>query len=258
MSVRMVPHAPPNSAADTSVLREIPDDSSTAAQTTSVFPDSVITTTTKHGSDVHEALQNESITKQSTKPSQAPTSTEDATHNLPPKAFTHALDVMSDVLTEGMKGVFIDDVEQLPRHFKKYDARVSHPTQRELQVIPRRVLVAGVDAPGDGSWRLKLAAAWTTSGLQVLRPLWPKPVVNLQQRLVRLVCHQKPTVFEYDTNVRKLAGARGYGADVFRLIQRKLNFTDVILPVEGFGSVTSNGSWNGMVGVLSRRVSMSV
>lgn len=48
--------------------------------------------------------------------------------------------------------------------------------------------------------------------------------------------------------------ARGYGADVTRLIQRRLNFTDTLVPNTGFGAF-SNGSWSGMVGDLSQGVS---
>ncbi|KAG7161170.1 Glutamate receptor-like 47, partial [Homarus americanus] len=63
----------------------------------------------------------------------------------------------------------------------------------------------------------------------------------------------KPTVFEFADNATRLADARGYAADLLRLIQKRLNFSDVILPVVGFGSIIENGSWNGMIGVLSRQ-----
>ncbi|KAK8395450.1 hypothetical protein O3P69_006243 [Scylla paramamosain] len=59
-------------------------------------------------------------------------------------------------------------------------------------------------------------------------------------------------VFTFEDWKQGLPGCKGYAADLIRLIQGKLNFTEIILPVYGFGSVTSNGSWNGMVGELSR------
>lgn len=65
---------------------------------------------------------------------------------------------------------------------------------------------------------------------------------------------QKPTVFMFRES-EGLSTARGYGADVTRLIQRRLNFTDTLVPNTGFGAF-SNGSWSGMVGDLSQGVSI--
>ncbi|KAG0719063.1 Glutamate receptor [Chionoecetes opilio] len=62
----------------------------------------------------------------------------------------------------------------------------------------------------------------------------------------------KPMVFTFNDETQGIPGCQGYAADLMRLLQRKLNFSEVILPVQGFGSVTNNGSWNGMVGELSR------
>ncbi|MPD05951.1 hypothetical protein E2C01_101726 [Portunus trituberculatus] len=65
-------------------------------------------------------------------------------------------------------------------------------------------------------------------------------------------------VFTYRDRKKGLPGCNGYAADLTRLIQGKLNFSEIILSVYGFGSVTKNGSWNGMVGELSRLVSISL
>ncbi|XP_071519145.1 uncharacterized protein [Panulirus ornatus] len=158
--------------------------------------------------------------------------------------FMRAMAEVEGVLFEGLQGILIS------------------PSRRGLaptvpsEAVDQRVLVAGVDAPGDGSWRLKLVAAWTTSGFQVLRPLWPKPAFNLQGRTLRINCLKKPTVFLFNDGDH-LAQSRGYAADMMHEIQKRLNFTDVLVPNTGFGAYR-NGSWNGMVGDLLRQSHYSV
>lgn len=54
----------------------------------------------------------------------------------------------------------------------------------------------------------------------------------------------------------RLADAKGYCADITRDIQKRLNFTDVLVANTGFGAYR-NGSWNGMVGDLLYGVSFT-
>ncbi|CAL4169346.1 unnamed protein product, partial [Meganyctiphanes norvegica] len=107
-----------------------------------------------------------------------------------------------------------------------------------------------VEAPGDGSWNLKMAGTWQNRTLCLTHPLWPKPSFNLMGREVKLAVITKVTVFSVPTS-NKLADALGYSAELYKEIERRLNFTAVLVPTVGFGS-KKKGSWNGMVGVLSR------
>ncbi|KAK3879441.1 hypothetical protein Pcinc_015991 [Petrolisthes cinctipes] len=76
------------------------------------------------------------------------------------------------------------------------------------------------------------------------------PSFNLRGRMLRINVLKKPTVFMFSEN-EGLGSAKGYAADVTRLIQRRLNFSDTLVPNTGFGAF-SNGSWSGMVGDLSQ------
>ncbi|KAK3879816.1 hypothetical protein Pcinc_007121 [Petrolisthes cinctipes] len=58
---------------------------------------------------------------------------------------------------------------------------------------------------------------------------------------------------DYSDGSRDMSDAQGYNADLIRILQSALNFTSIIVPAHGFGSITSNGSWTGMVGALARR-----
>ncbi|XP_063607419.1 glutamate receptor 2-like [Penaeus indicus] len=64
----------------------------------------------------------------------------------------------------------------------------------------------------------------------------------------------KPTVFEFPEGVGAggLARASGYAAVLVREFQQLLNFSDVLVPTNTFGSEKPNGSWTGMVGALTR------
>ena len=52
--------------------------------------------------------------------------------------------------------------------------------------------------------------------------------------------------------------AEGYTAELTRIAARHLNFTPIVSITSGFGSQLENGSWNGLVGVLERRVSYQI
>ncbi|KAG7161171.1 hypothetical protein Hamer_G016218, partial [Homarus americanus] len=93
------------------------------------------------------------------------------------QSFLHALDVVSDALQEGMRGVLLADLHQ-------------QSTSSAGVPLYRWVAVGGVEAPGDGSWRLVVAASWTNQHLDTYRPLWPPLSYNLHQRVVRLTCTQ--------------------------------------------------------------------
>ena len=45
-----------------------------------------------------------------------------------------------------------------------------------------------IEAPGDGSSQLRLAAVGTSRHLDILRPLWPIPPFNLMGRTLRINC----------------------------------------------------------------------
>lgn len=63
---------------------------------------------------------------------------------------------------------------------------------------------------------------------------------------------------EYGDGNTNISDAKGYAADLMRIVQARLNFSSTIMNVKGFGSMTPDGNWNGMVGVLARQVSYMV
>ena len=73
--------------------------------------------------------------------------------------------------------------------------------------------------------------------------------------LFKLIFGQKRSVFEFNKKYPDLSNATGYLQPIISTIQQKLNFSADLVVTSGFGSPGSNGSWNGMVGVLSRNVS---
>ncbi|XP_066967797.1 glutamate receptor-like isoform X4 [Macrobrachium rosenbergii] len=60
---------------------------------------------------------------------------------------------------------------------------------------------------------------------------------------------KKPTVFDYEGEATHLKETNGYGADLAKEIQQRLNFTDILVRSDGFGAF-ADGKWNGMVGDL--------
>ena len=79
---------------------------------------------------------------------------------------------------------------------------------------------------------------------------------NLQGADIRFSSLQYPvlnTEFMYDENENIIDG-KGYFIDLLNIIKRGCNFTShIIYSVDGkFGGVNENGSWNGMVGMVTR------
>ncbi|KAK7072107.1 hypothetical protein SK128_011320, partial [Halocaridina rubra] len=111
------------------------------------------------------------------------------------------------------------------------------------------VNIASINDPGNGSWSLRRAGVWESGHLSIKKPLWPTPPLNLHRRTVRITCIQ---VFEY-LKGGSLDDAKGFVGDMMRIIRNSLNFTEILVPADGFGLKEANGSWNGMVGVLYRK-----
>jgi len=61
-------------------------------------------------------------------------------------------------------------------------------------------------------------------------------------------------VYEPGEDSSDLFAATGYNAELAAIAARYMNFTPSIRLTKGFGSL-KNGSWNGMVGALTRNVS---
>ncbi|XP_064085317.1 LOW QUALITY PROTEIN: uncharacterized protein LOC135200638 [Macrobrachium nipponense] len=121
------------------------------------------------------------------------------------------------------------------------------------------VAVGAVDL-ADPSWRrISLAAIWAAgaragSEPRTSRALWPEPVFDFQGQEVRISCLQveKAAVFEFDEDKLVLSAARGYLAEVIQIMMSRLNLTGALLPTDGGGSLLNDGTWSGIVGVLTR------
>ncbi|KAK4325180.1 hypothetical protein Pmani_004217 [Petrolisthes manimaculis] len=158
--------------------------------------------------------------------------------------FLKARQEVEGVVFEGLQGLLL--VPEKLRH------EITTSDDEGVDGTAEVVMVVGkVEAPGDGGLTLGIGATWThQQGLRILHTLWPQPSFNLRGRMLRINVLKKPTVFMFSEN-EGLGSAKGYAADVTRLIQRRLNFSDTLVPNTGFGAF-SNGSWNGMVGDLSQ------
>ncbi|KAK7076575.1 hypothetical protein SK128_018483, partial [Halocaridina rubra] len=163
-----------------------------------------------------------------------------------PLVFTEALEDVSKILQEGMRGIMVSMVEET------MPSTDSASTQNGPFQIKKWIKLAAIEAPGDGSWNLALAATWSSGRMNTLQNLWPLPSFNLRRRTIRITCLQKPKVFQYNSE-GGLDEASGYIIDLMLLLRERLNFTDVLVPTEGFGLLQPNGSYNGMVGVIQRK-----
>ncbi|XP_068201842.1 glutamate receptor ionotropic, delta-1-like [Palaemon carinicauda] len=159
-------------------------------------------------------------------------------------SFSNVLNELTSSLQEGMRGIVVFS-DRKPSHLYPYETT-------NASLIKRYVKIGSITAPGDGSWTLKTSSSWFHGNFNILRPLWPRPSFDLQNRTIRITCLQKPTVFEYKEG-GGLDEAVGYANDLMLIARRHLNFTDVLVPIDGFGNKDSNGNWNGMVGVLHRK-----
>ncbi|XP_071546419.1 glutamate receptor-like isoform X2 [Panulirus ornatus] len=110
--------------------------------------------------------------------------------------------------------------------------------------------------PGDGSVTLKRAGVWRRSSGMVLRQQIQPRSSGFHGRDLVLTTVHKPRVFEVrgqEGQVRSsLREVDGYVAEVVRVLERRLNFTAVVTATNTFGSQLLNGSWNGMLGFLTR------
>ncbi|XP_066967794.1 glutamate receptor ionotropic, delta-2-like isoform X2 [Macrobrachium rosenbergii] len=158
-----------------------------------------------------------------------------------PSNFLEAMDFVSSFLQEGMRGLFI----AAEGRSLLSGSSLSPPEEGLL----RWVNIAAIKAPGNGLWKLEFSGSWSSLGLRILRPLWPGVSFNLLGRTVRISCLKKPTVFDYEGEATHLKETNGYGADLAKEIQQRLNFTDILVRSDGFGAF-ADGKWNGMVGDL--------
>ncbi|XP_068222867.1 uncharacterized protein [Palaemon carinicauda] len=154
-----------------------------------------------------------------------------------PSSFAEAMDQVTENLREGMRGVLVaQENERKSIYSIKEDGH---------RVYKSWIKIAAIDARGDGTWFLSLAAVWKFGKLEMFKPFWPSPSLNLRNRT-------KPMVFEY-VDGEGLDTASGYIIDLLHVIRNRLNFTDVLVPTRGFGLQQPNGSYDGMVGVLQRK-----
>ncbi|XP_064108556.1 uncharacterized protein LOC135216960 isoform X2 [Macrobrachium nipponense] len=145
---------------------------------------------------------------------------------------------MQNIIVEGIRGVLIFEER------KHSDAN--------LRPERSQVKIGSIRAPGDGSWILDVAGIWHSGIYKMFLPLWPAPPFNFQNRTIRLTCLQKPQVFEFKEG-GKLNETKGYVSELLLITRQHLNFTEILVPSDGFGLKEPNGSWNGMVGVLYRK-----
>ncbi|XP_069989738.1 uncharacterized protein [Penaeus vannamei] len=153
--------------------------------------------------------------------------------------FQKLMEKVSGFLVEGIRGVLI------------------FMPELDLDASSRQeswVSVGGIKTSGDGSWSMRLVASWSAAGAKILDTIWPRPSFDLKGRMVRMSCLRKPTVFEFPDGVGAggLAEAQGYAAVLMREFQQLLNFSDVLVPTDTFGTEQPDGSWTGMVGALTK------
>ncbi|XP_066954832.1 glutamate receptor-like isoform X2 [Macrobrachium rosenbergii] len=145
---------------------------------------------------------------------------------------------MQNIIVEGVRGVLIFEE-------RKHSGANLRPERSQVKI-------GSIRAPGDGSWFLDIAGIWHSGIYKMFLPLWPVPPLNFQNRTIRITCLQKPQVFEFKEG-GKLNETKGYVSELLLITQQHLNFTEILVPTDGFGLKESNGSWNGMVGVLYRK-----
>ncbi|XP_042237272.1 glutamate receptor 1-like isoform X2 [Homarus americanus] len=117
--------------------------------------------------------------------------------------------------------------------------------------LKRWVSIGGVVFKEDGSWQLQLAATGINGALRLLKPLWPQPIYNFKGHNVNIACLEKAGIFELN-NGKDLEGASGFIAELLKVVTKHLNLTVTLVPTQGAGTVNSDGSWNGVVGVIAR------
>nr|XP_045599322.1 glutamate receptor-like isoform X1 [Procambarus clarkii] len=113
------------------------------------------------------------------------------------------------------------------------------------------------ESPGDGSVFFRKVGIWSwSSGLVLDGGLKATPSVNFYGRNLVMTIVYKPRVFEMRGGRQERPGslenADGYAAEVVRTLQRGLNLSVVLMTTNTFGSQLPNGSWNGLMGHLTR------
>ena len=68
---------------------------------------------------------------------------------------------------------------------------------------------------------------------------------------------QKAGTIENEVNT-DLTDARGYLADMLKIVMEALNATGVLRLTQGAGGKDSTGTWNGVIGVVVRGVSLQL
>ncbi|XP_064077687.1 glutamate receptor-like [Macrobrachium nipponense] len=133
--------------------------------------------------------------------------------------------------------------------------RVQHFNEHASQLL---YLVYVAHSLANGSTLLERAGLWKEdSGLDLWKPLEIPSLSDFQRRHIILTTVHKPLVFEIkrpdETQVTSLREVTGYVAEVIRVLQRDLNFTVDLIFTNTFGTELDNGSWNGMMGDLTRK-----
>ncbi|XP_069996552.1 glutamate receptor U1 isoform X2 [Penaeus vannamei] len=158
-----------------------------------------------------------------------------------PLSFSEICGRVSRVLEESVKGVLL-----------VHSGRLASSENETEVPADTWVAIAGVQRSGDGSSQLEFVASWSAAGLESYKPIWPQPPFDFMNKTVRIACIKKPQVFEFEDGA-SLDSAGGYIVEILKVIRGRHNFTGVLVPTEGFGLRTPNGSYNGMVGVVQRK-----
>lgn len=61
-----------------------------------------------------------------------------------------------------------------------------------------------------------------------------------------------------NTNTSRLADASGYLADTLKIVMEALNATGILKLTKGAGTKDDSGTWNGVIGVVVRGVSVVI
>ncbi|MPC63957.1 Glutamate receptor ionotropic, NMDA 2B [Portunus trituberculatus] len=112
-----------------------------------------------------------------------------------------------------------------------------------------RVHVGGMMPRRDWFWELTLVGSYVTHNLSLFKPLWPQTSYDFHGGNIYIAFSQKAGTIENRVNT-DVMDARGYLADMLKIVMEALNATGVLRLTRGAGGKDRTGTWNGVIGVV--------
>ncbi|KAK4305192.1 hypothetical protein Pmani_022911 [Petrolisthes manimaculis] len=124
-------------------------------------------------------------------------------------------------------------------------------------LLTRWVNVGVLSTWPDGVREVRRTATWAEGRFNLRpstplpSPLWPPPLYNFYGRPVNIGYLKKNGAFEtIGEDGLLLTEASGYLADILKVVTTRLNMTALLSRTKGSGVLTSNGTWNGLMGKM--------